>query len=72
MKKVVIVTIGMASRPARSAIEKQAAQRTLRGLAMARPTATSRCPKNTMVSKASRPRWMTPRPMRSNSSLYGR
>src|SRR6202011_746479 len=49
MKKVVIVTIGMASSPPRSASEKQAAQRTRRGLANARPTATSRWPKNTMV-----------------------
>ncbi len=53
IKKVVSETIGMASSPARSAREKQAAQRTRRGLEMAWPTATSRWPKKTMVSKAS-------------------
>ena len=68
IKNEVMVTIGMASRPARSASEVQAAQRMRAGLAMVRMMTTSRWPTNTMVSKISAPRSNTPRPMRIISS----
>ena len=68
MKNEVRVTIGIASSPARSASDTQAAQRMRPGLAIVRPTTTSRWPTNAMVSKISAPRLNTPRPVRIASS----